>query len=288
MSMERVVSFDPQKVWIEEVNGVKCVVKKTNQLEVEMVQLVKRHLTLNNASSFFWGGTVFKVNIPDILSWDPDKKIMHQQYCKGNNVELLLRSMFGEERHRIVSFLLDFMEWMRKNGMFWEGAAPRHLIVEELGKNLSLVDFERPIILQEYSFSEEEFRVLLRGTVHEEFCAFLFEDEQKMLFANIWDDVSQGEVPTSSIRSVRQLILYEKFFGRPKGKVFMKQLALVQRFMSGIVTPFLLDNSPFFPLVALDKIRGAQNYVETILELDRTKRVEWPLVFARRAGVAGI
>ena len=149
-----------------------------------MVQLVKRHLTLNNASSF-WDGTVFMVNVPDILSWDPAKKIMHQQYCEGNNVELLLRSMFGEERNRIVSFLLDFMKWMRKNGMFWEGAAPRHLLVEELGRSLSLVDFERPIILQEYSFSEEEFKVLLRGTVHEEFCAFLFEDEQKTIFATI-------------------------------------------------------------------------------------------------------
>ena len=143
-----------------------------------MVQLVKRHLTLNNASSF-WDGTVFMVNVPDILSWDLPRKSCINSIVRGIMSSYFLRSMFGEERNRIVSFLLDFMKWMRKNGMFWEGAAPRHLLVEELGRSLSLVDFERPIILQEYSFSEEEFKVLLRGTVHEEFCAFLLKTNKK-------------------------------------------------------------------------------------------------------------
>lgn len=287
MSIERVVSFDPQKVWIEEVNGVKCIVKKTDQREIERTQLARTHLNLSSSPSFLVAGTVFTVNVPDVLSWDPAKKIMRQRYCEGNNVELLLRSVFGEERHRIVIFLLDFMRWMCKMGMFWEGAAPRHLIVDELGKRLSLVDFERPIIFQKFSFSEKEFKTLLRGIVHEEFCAFLFENEQKAVFANIWDDVSQGEIPASSVRSARQLILYEKFFGKPEERVSVKQLAFVQRFMAGIVTPFLINNSPFFPLVALDKIRGAQNYVEAILELDKTERVEWPRVLARRAKTTG-
>ena len=39
MDMERVVSFDPQKVWTEEVNGVKCVVKKQSSLRLKWYNL---------------------------------------------------------------------------------------------------------------------------------------------------------------------------------------------------------------------------------------------------------
>ena len=181
-------------------------------------------------------------------------------------------------RTQNVNFTHHFIEWMKNTGTFWRGVAPRHILINSNQKEISLLDFERPITLKQNGFNNEEYTKLLRGLVHEEFCAFLFEDEQHLIFPNFWNiNVSQEDIPLNIIHGKRVKLLLEYFFGQLRETVQTEQLHFVYKFMSSIVTPFFIENKPFFPLKAIDETaREPKDYVDTILQLSKIDKSKWP------------
>lgn len=196
---------------------------------------------------------------------------------EGENLEALLSSD-KVDRNDKVNFTKQLLEWMKDTGTFWCGVAPRHIVTDQVKNEVSLLDFERPLALKKGGFSVEEFNNLLRGLVHEEFSAFLFENEQK----NIFSDIYKTEFPNklinlNSIYGRRVKLLLAHFFGPLEETIKTEQLFFVYEFMSSIVTPFYVDGKPFFPLKEIDeRTRVAENYVSTVLQLSKIDRPQWP------------
>lgn len=246
-----VISVDVNKIWLEENKDKKIVVKITNQFEVDQLSKVSQWLLINNNSELVWEEIIFETKVPEIISWDKDK-------------------------------LKSFFFWMKCKGFFWKGIAPRHIIINESERTIYILDFERPLENFDKPFSEEKLTSLMRGLVHEEFCAFLFKEEQDMIFGNIWLDPKPKSVPKSSITSKRQLALLEAFGGGLNEEFPVGQLVYIERVMSYAVTPFILNNEPFFPLLYLEELKSLENYVRTVLELSQTERIRWKNILEKR------
>jgi hypothetical protein len=273
-----VVSFDPNRVWIE--RGGAVIAKYTKYQEV--TQLILARDQLDHARSFLWKNKCFSIKVPEVLSWDDNDCLLRQSYCAGENLEMLLRSRFTKNRIVWVNLARDLLRWMKDEGFFWQGLAPRHVLVDQRRRVLSLIDFERPLFRSSGGFSEEEFKGLLRGAVHEELCAFLFREEQEEVFPCLWNQLPKGFLRLSEISSSRQKLLIHALFGDCGDFVSQDQLATAQKFLADIVTPFYIGRSPFFPLVHLDHIRGAENYVKTIIKIAEQDRETWPEILGAR------
>lgn len=270
------VSMDEGRVGIiEHSDSVYVVTKKTTTTEVVNTATMNNHL--HSVRPFALQGEPYQVVAPKIIAWDETTGSLVLELKEGENLEALLSSSEGN-RASIVIFTRHFLEWMKDTGTFWRGAAPRHIIINSGQKEISLFDFERPIAVKQGGFKDEEFKKMSRGLVHEEFCAFLFEDEQQVVFPNFWDaDTSKNIIPLASIHGKRIKLLLENLFGPIGDSVQEEQLNFVYRFMSSAVTPFFIEGKPFYPLKAIDeKTRGAENYVDIILQLSKVDRSQWP------------
>lgn len=270
------ISMDEGRIKIiEHYNDICIVTKKT--IKREVINTAEMNTHLQNTKQFEWQNELYKVVTPKIIFWDQAKGTLGLELKKGNNLEALLSSTEGN-RTQNINFTHQFLEWMKTTGTFWRGVAPRHIIINYDQKEISLLDFERPINLKPDGFDNEEFNNMLRGLVHEEFCAFLFEDEQQVVFPDIWKTKELNKtIPLSVIHGKRVKLLLEKLFGPFGESVQTEQLHFVYRFMSSIITPFFIEGKPFYPLKAIDKkTKGAESYVDILLQLCKMDKPQWP------------
>lgn len=273
-----VVSLDQGRVQIQNETGTIHVIKLTEEREVSNLLLLQQ--TIRTADRLRWGEGLFEVKLPQLISWDSGKGVLEMEYIEGENLEEILKSTLGKEREGYVELAKEFISWMERNGIFWGAAAPRHLIINSNDKSIGIVDFERSVILEDGPFPHEEFKFLIRSNVCQEFSAFLFQDEQLQVFPDIWLETKHKNISLKSIHGSRLNLLLSKFFGPIDDQVSSEQLMFSQKFMSSIVTPFLHDGIPFYPLVHISKhVRRAQEYVDLTLELSKLDRVLWPEYF---------
>lgn len=273
------VSMDKSRIQIIEYSNSKYkLVKQTNLVEVANLNKMRNHLS--STPPLIQNDVSYSVIVPPIIAWSEEAQTIELEYMEGENLEKLLTSPSGKERIQYIEFVKNFIHWMESTGTFWRGAAPRNLLINSRDKTICMVDFERPITVKESTFTHPEFNALARGLVHEEFCAFLFESEQSEIFPDIWSNISSDPIPLVSIHGKRVKILLDNFFGPAEESVKPEQLMTVYKFMSSIVTPFLIKEKPFFPLQHIDnKINGPESYVRTILELSQLDRSAWPAYF---------
>lgn len=272
----RSISMDEGRIDVLEHPDGFCVVTKiTTVKEVENMVEINTHLL--SVKPFKWQDDLYKVVTPKIVSWDEAIKVLTLELKEGDNLEASLSSA-GDNRKQNIDFTHQFFEWMKATGTFWRGAAPRHIVINSNQKEISLLDFERPVTLRQIGFKDEEFNTLLRGLVHEEFCAFLFDDEQSVVFPDIWKIESYNEViRLNTIHGKRIKLLLEFFFGFLGETIRTEQLHFVYEFMSSIVTPFLFEGKQFYPLKAIDKkTKMAEDYVDMVLQLSKIDRSQWP------------
>lgn len=272
----RSISMDEGRIGVVERPGGSYVITKKTTLK-EVVNMVEMGAHLENAKKFEWQGESYKVVIPKIVTWDQTTETLTLEAKDGKNLEALL-FLPNNNRKQIVDLTYEFLNWMKSTGTFWRAAAPRHIIIDSKQKEISLLDFERPACLREDRFSEKEFNERLAGLVHEEFSAFLFGDEQDMVFPNIWSLENPNEIISlDTIHGKRIKLLLNNFFG-PIGETVRKdQLYFVYKFMSSIATPFLIQGRPFYPFKAMDKnTRNTEDYVKTVLDLSKLERSAWP------------
>ncbi len=270
------ISTDPGRIEIIDLQDRGFAVSKKTQ-SGEVTNMVEFSSHLQRCAPFVWKGQDFKVVIPEILGWDNKTEKLTLKIVEGNNLESLLHAN-GTERDECVDFLANFMQWMSTSGTFWKGLAPRHILIDETSKQISLLDFERPLLLKSDGYTSEEFNNLLRGLVHEEFCAFLFDSEQNTIFPNMWDNMHESNtLQLDSIHGKRVKLLLEKIFGPLEETVTEAQLNFIYKYMSAVVTPYFVDGKAFYPLVAIDKkVRGAENYANLVLTLSKIEKSEWP------------
>jgi hypothetical protein len=205
---------------------------------------------------------------------------MELGFCEGNNLENLLEK--NHNRKKLVAFVEKFLRWMKDKGFFWQGAAPRNIIINDSEKIISILDFERPIAFQKNGFSKEKFDLLIRGTVIEEFSCFLFKKEQKEVFNQFFVEKNNTKnIRKDSIASKRQLLLLDAIFGDLPSVFPRKKLEIIEKIMYSSVTPFFVNNKPFFPIKYLDKIKGSKNYVKTVLKLSKLEKKEWSKILKK-------
>lgn len=271
----RSVSMDKGRIGVVENSfGIHAITKRTTVKE--FANTTEMNTYLESAKQFEWQDTLYRVVTPKIISWSENTEILTLEFKEGQNLEASLSSM--DSRTQNVNFTQCFINWMKKSGTFWRGLAPRHILINSDQKEISLLDFERPNTLKQNGFNDEEYTKLLRGLVHEEFCAFLFENEQHLIFPNFWDtNVFKQDIPLNIIHGKRVKLLLEYFFGQLGETIQTEQLHFVYKFMSSIITPFFVENKPFFPLKAIDETaREPKDYVDTVLQLSKIEKSEWP------------
>ena len=222
-----------------------------------------------------WHGSKYSIGVPRFASWDEQNRTLQMEYCSGNNLETELKIARGTERIQFVDFSVEIFEWMRNRGFLWRDAAPRNTLIDTSSKRVILVDFERPLVLNPEGFEREDFNLLVRGNIHEEFSGFLFQEEQDRVFPNIWEGNENTYIDKQSILSGRQLLLLTYLYGEQGKKVKATDLAHAQKMMSDTVTPFNVDGEPFFPLIYLEKAPTAKDYIDKVIELQNSPREVW-------------
>jgi tRNA A-37 threonylcarbamoyl transferase component Bud32 len=267
--------MDPGRIEVNTLpTGRFVVTKKTTGTEVSNTAEVTTHL--QSVKPLEWQDTAYRVVTPKVISWDESGGLLTLELKQGENLEASLSSV-ENGRADNVNFTRRLLEWMKATGTFWRGVAPRHIVTDSANNEISLLDFERPLVLRKEGFNADEFNELLGGLVHEEFSAFLFENEQKSVFPDVYKTESPDKlINLSSIHGRRVKLLLTHFFGPLGETVTTEHLFYVYRFMSSIVTPFFVDGKPFFPLKEIDeRTRDPQNYVSTVLQLSRIDRPQW-------------
>lgn len=170
-----VVSFDKNKIRIESEGEAMLVVSKLTTKD-EVIQLLKMRQALNRRRGAYLDstGNEYDIYTPRIISWN--EPTLKMEFFHGDNLELLLRNTFGEERKKLVEFTGSFFNWMQTNGILWHDAAPRNIIINNSSQLVCLVDFERGFVESDTPFETNEFKRNIRGLIVEEFSALLFLD----------------------------------------------------------------------------------------------------------------
>lgn len=268
------ISLDNGRVFLSEENDVCFVQKITTEKEIKNTIAFSEHLA--GLDIVYLAGVRYKITVPQILDWNPDTSIAKFEFKEGSNLEEALKKA-SPDRFQDATFVKDIFEWMKSSGTFWRGAAPRHIIINKLRNEVSLLDFERPIKIKKDGFEDAEFQSMVRGLVHEEFCAFLFDSEQSSIFPHIWDHDENQQVEIGSIFGKRINLLIKYFFDPKDNRIPLEQLLFVYKFMSSVVTPYLVEGKPFYPIPILDKIaREPEDYVKVVTNLIKMDRQSWP------------
>lgn len=272
----RTVSFDDQRTFLDQDHVVK---NNISDLEFVNLELISQHLRKTEGIQL--GDSIFVVKTPNIISVNTANRSIFLELCDGDNLEQKLETTFDETRNKYLDITKAFVLWMKTTGTFWAGAAPRHIIINDPNKTVSIVDFEREILLDEKGFEDTKFNSLIRGLVFEEFGAFLFENEQEDIFPNLWENLPQEEIQPDSIKSMRVKLLIKHFFGIDHDTVSSEKFATIQKFMAKMVTPFYVGNVPFFPLRHIDnKVKNnPYEFVKSLIELTQLKQDMWPNYF---------
>ena len=277
-----VISLKPGRITFAKQKGGILVQKNTKEFEAQQLLAASKFLSAPGRNFFSTGAEVYKIDVPTNAAWNEKKKRIEMDCCNGLNVEYRLRECtIVEERRRLVTLIHDFILWMQHTGFLWRDAAPRNMIVHESAGHITLVDFERPLIMQNEPITDDVFRLNLRGNIHEEFAAFLSPEEQDRIFGTIWNPISISHVPRESILSIRQLLLLKYFYGDVPDQVPIENLVRVQRLMVEVASPISTVHGLFFPMLYLAKGDSAPQYLETVLALDSLPKEQWPQYFKK-------
>lgn len=226
--------------------------------------------------------TIFRVCVPQIMNWNKKNSTLSLEYHEGFPIECLLKKYTrGKERLFWIEFIEKFFDWCNKRGLTWSDCAPRNMIVNVPLLRLTLIDFERELHLKDKQISFREFQCHAQDLILEEFAAFLFPEEQKHIFGNLWSACRKKFVDIRSITSKRKKLLLEKKFGPLSQKVSATHVCEVGKLMADVATPSYYKGDVFFPMELLEKIAqkgGTNEYVKTVLRIEHE-------VFAERISI---
>lgn len=268
--MFNVLSFDPKRIKVEISHCGKIIVtKKTTAREYENIILAQRHIIKHrpNLVSDKYGD--IPVFVAEVFKWSIEAGILSTFFCKGKNIETMLRRSIGTNRKSLVQLIRKMFETFKLHGFMWGDFAPRNMLWDIFQNIIWLVDFERYLCLKDCPIEQALFNRYVRSYSREEFSCFLTHAEQAVLFDGFLDEDIYGSIPVELITSTRKRALLKAIFG---GKVCypVEDIRKAEDFMAIAATPFLVNSIFFFPMDSLDLIGnmgGANEYTKTIIAM---------------------
>lgn len=239
---EVIVSYDPDKIWEEVVNGKRAVCKKTALVELKNLlkmkkALLNKELCLKNCK--------YKLKVPDIYQWNNKQKKLYMEFCEGKNLEFYLRNKSTyPEGKQLLNELLNFF---LQNKIYWLDFAARNIII---GKNeIYFVDFEK-------GFARKNIKVrdFLRNHVYEEYCIFLFSEDRIYSINEILElkNEKNKNLNLKDINCKRCVKIAQKlgYKNKIKKSIYLE----IIRMLIVAQEPKIVNNKYYFPCVDLDKI----------------------------------
>lgn len=262
---EYIVSFDPDKTWIEKKQDLIIFCKKTNIYELKNIKKINK-IILNRKIKI--SDKIYNIRTPEIIKWDKDNKILYLKYCNGNNLEFILRNKKTHKKGVLI--LNTILNFFIENNIFWRDFAPRNIIIEE--NTIYIVDFEK-------GFKKaKNYREYLRFNVLEEYCLFLTEKER---IYNINDILLQPKEKNikykfENIKDKRYVYIAKEL--GCQDAINKSQYISILKMLIKIEQPKLINNVFCFPGVELDKIfrdykkeKALKIYSKKILQLFEEK-----------------
>lgn len=228
-----ILSFDSQKVKI--ITSENIVLKETTK--VELSQHIEANLFLNSEKLSLSSG--FKIRSVPVLGYSYGKMITY--YCKGDNLEIILRShLYGEKRKYYLKLLRECILLFIRSGFGWGDIAPRNIIINKEAKTVWILDFEKPQSLHKYeNINSLWWSRWIRSYALEELSCLLNPYEVNyVLNGLILPEWTDEIFSLDTIRSSRKKILLQSLF--TETSIFtMYQLEKVEKIMASVATPFI-------------------------------------------------
>lgn len=231
--MITVLSFDPQKVKI--ISSENVVLKETSK--VELSQHIEANLFLNSEKLSLSSG--FKIRSVPVIGYSYGKMMTH--YCKGDNLETMLKCyLYGEKRRYYLKLLRECIMLFIRIGFGWGDIAPRNIIIDQEFKTLWILDFEKPQSLHKYeSMTSLWWSRWIRSYTLEELSCLLSPHEVNYVLNGLILPERTDEVfSVDIIRSSRKKILLQNLFTETS-QFTMYQLEKVEKIMARVATPFI-------------------------------------------------
>lgn len=271
-NLNNLFSFDPTKVWsFTTKENIKIYNKITNDYEYKNLLQVKKFLNDKKINIF---GKLYKINVPEILNWDSQNKIMSTIECEGVNLEFILRSKNEEYRKLGVKILNRILFFCLSNNFYWVDFAPRNIIINN--NEIFIMDFEKGI-----SFEDNNLKKYFRNHVYEEYSSFILPEEnmidEEFVFTLGKEEENKilkvNKINAKRIQSVIKKLGYKDYINLSEYYNAFKILIFAEK-------PFLENHKIYFPRIELHNFleRSEKNekaymkYGEKVLTLYNKKR----------------
>lgn len=239
----QVISFDSQKLWLENTESSIIVHKKSSVQEKDNLIKAKAFLANKNIKI---GDTCYSIQVPDVYSWNSHINTLSMSYCSGENLELLLRN--PNTRNSSIPFLQFMMRFILSQHFYWQDFAPRNIIIAD--NTIFFVDFEKGL-----NFSVDNLRSFFRNHVFEEYSSFLLPDERLISAEQIYSpsieekekQIKLSDIKVKRIKYIAMALGYSDLIPFP-------EYLRIQSMIIKAEEPFIGNSGIVFPRIELVKM----------------------------------
>lgn len=258
-------SYDEKKVWVIEdgSNSIFCKKSSMNELNTNLIfseKLKNESIVVDNQK--------YKLNIPNIYDFNEFDGILKMEFCKGVNLEFLLRN---KKTYKLgMKILNSLLKYMLDNNLQWIDFAPRNVLID--GNNLNLVDFEKGI-------NNTDIFGYLRNHVYEEYGSFMLPEDRMYMPDEVFDINKNSsiihfikDIGPKRIKAVADILGYKDFLTE------YEYLQIIKTFIIAEI-PIKQSNDYVFPRVYLEQIlkdkmvnpQAFYNYGNEVLKINEER-----------------
>lgn len=247
--LDKVISFNPERVRFDVVSKKPTVMKKTSYSEYLNYIEARRQLNANPIRINI-NDNSYTIRVPEYICWINSVAQLHTNYILGDNLEILIRDR--ESHDTGVSVLLLILEKLKQASFFGRDFAPRNIIISKNMKSVYLVDFEKGLLKNQ---GWEDYLSL----IFEELSIFLLPCENpiyKKMGKLISEEnlILQKHILTTS-RRVR--IFSDEFYR--KRSIVLSRAEAYKHIISASL-PYVFSNEIRYPVVQLERILQSNGY----------------------------
>lgn len=251
------LSFDNTRVFFNLEN--KTVIKRTSKFEFQ--QIVEGAYYLNKVPLKLECG--ISVKAAPALEWSNGE--LHLKLCEGMNLEHALKYATNKTYWSMV--IKQLLKSFHERGFLWGDIAPRNMIFNRRENTIYLIDFERPLVIEDKTQTDSRFSEFFRNYAYEELCCLLPRERQMQVFSDFLTDCADLYSPALSITSRRKTLLLNEYFGA-KPMYTLKELFQVEDVMAYIASPIMTKGKVVYPMHVIETIleKGGNHVYSTIVK----------------------
>ncbi len=274
-----VTSLDAGKVILMQKNGDPFVSKKTIKGEFKNLTVTKKWLKKNGNLVGPKTGLHLSIFVPEVAEWKDADHTLVMEYCYGANLETeLMRN--DKNRAFYIDLISDLLHWVKIKSFYWQDFAPRNILFDKENLAITLIDFESNLKIGEKSMLDKDFNLFLQNRIILELSTVLFSEEQKYLCPNVWKYTRRTSISLDNVNGRRRREYILRAHPRAR-KIKHKDLVQIERQIVSIATPFYGKEEIYYPLHELSKIDSISEYIETILNLEKSEKKYWPQIIKK-------